>query len=146
MMVMDGCSRPGNRINGKLSYPPRTRGTGRAHRVSWHIATGRSLVDAKGLDICHTCDVRLCVNPDHLFLGTRTDNMRDAANKGRVRCPGLRGEKHPRARLTEENIIEIRSSNETNSFLSGKFGVSHMSVWQARTGKSWKHIPLVGQN
>lgn len=130
---------------GKLSYPPRTRSTARAHRISWHLATGRPLSDAAGLDICHTCDVRTCVNPDHLFLGTRTDNMRDAANKGRVRWPGLRGEKHPRAKLTEAQVIEIRNSTESTKALSYKFGASYVAVSQARAGRSWKHLPITGE-
>ena len=55
----------------------------RAHRYSWILHNG---VIAPGLEVCHACDVWSCVRPDHLFLGTKTDNMRDAARKGRIRA------------------------------------------------------------
>ena len=62
------------------------RGYGRlgrtlAHRISYEIAYGRP---GRGLYVCHTCDVPGCVRPDHLFLGTQSDNIRDAATKGRI--------------------------------------------------------------
>jgi hypothetical protein len=52
-----------------------------AHRVAYMLSNGQI---PDGVDVCHRCDVKICVRPDHLFLGTRLDNMRDAATKGRV--------------------------------------------------------------
>lgn len=77
----------------------------RAHRVSYQLFRGPI---PKGLCICHKCDVPLCVNPDHLFTGTQEENLLDAARKGRARNPRFSGEHHPMARLSAEQIVEIR--------------------------------------
>lgn len=63
----------------------------RAHRLSWLLATGS---DAGAMEVCHRCDVRLCVNPAHLFLGTRKDNAADAQRKGRFRNPSQSNRTH----------------------------------------------------
>jgi len=60
--------------------------TVRTHRLVWELSR-RETVPA-GLDVLHTCDTRSCVNPVHLFLGTHTQNMRDASRKGRLRVRG----------------------------------------------------------
>ena len=64
---------------GQQTYQGKCQG---AHRVAWQKAHG-SIPD--GMDVCHTCDHKACVNINHLFLGTRKDNMRDASRKGRAR-------------------------------------------------------------
>lgn len=56
-----------------------------AHRISWELFRGPI---PQGVEVCHRCDVRCCVNPDHLFLATHTDNMADMYRKGRGR-PGV---------------------------------------------------------
>jgi hypothetical protein len=62
----------------------------RAPRLAWTLLRGEIPV---GLSVCHRCDTPLCVNPDHLFLGTQRDNMYDAIAKGRLKMPpvGVRG-------------------------------------------------------
>ena len=70
-----------------------------AHRVAWALSHG-SLPE--GMSVLHRCDVSLCVNPNHLFLGTHTDNMQDASRKGRLSVPRLSARK-----VTDDQIAEI---------------------------------------
>lgn len=108
----------------------------RAHRVMYCVARGEI---PAGLCVCHSCDNGRCVNPNHLFLGTQTENMADMKRKGRARyigprrCGVLRGERHPRARLTDAQVHEIRgraAAGETQSALAREFGTTQASVWR----------------
>lgn len=106
----------------------------RAHRISYLLTVGEI---TNGLFVCHHCDVRACVRPDHLFLGTNQDNMRDCANKGRNgttlhpdRHP--RGVAHPMAKLTQAKAEEIRTlhrgGGHTLDTLAARFGVSRSTI------------------
>lgn len=109
-----------------------------AHRYSWLLAHGAIPV---GLDVCHKCDVRGCVNPAHLFLGTHTDNMQDMLRKGRGNKPA--GERHHAAVLSEEQVREIRRrrlGGERGVDLAREFGVTPTAVWCIAKGRSWKHV------
>lgn len=115
-------------------------GTDFAHRASWRLFRGEI---PAGLYVCHHCDVRLCVNPEHLFLGTASDNMRDAANKGRVKTPPqshASSELHQVAKLTDEQVLEIRRSSEGSFALARRFGVRPTTVWSARTGRTFRDV------
>jgi hypothetical protein len=74
-----------------------------AHRLSWQEKNGPI---PKGMYVLHRCDIRPCINPDHLFIGTHLDNIADMKAKRRGR--GARGETNPHSRLTEKDIVEIR--------------------------------------
>lgn len=129
----------------------------RAHRVAWEIANG-PIPD--GLYVCHQCDVRLCCNPGHLFLGTQLENMADRSRKGRQRTayeapivsaalrasvPVLtrRGAHHPKSVFTESIVIEIRRrsmAGESTRQLASRFNVSHGAVKHVVARRTWRHL------
>lgn len=113
-------------------------GTEGAHRSSWKIHCGE-ITD--GLHVLHKCDVRCCVNPAHLFLGTPLVNSHDAREKGRLRYTArrvLKGEEKSQAKLKSSDVNEIRNSSETATSLALKFGVSFSLIARVRRNEAWK--------
>lgn len=115
-------------------------GHGYAHRAAWHMTRG-PIPDR--MLVCHRCDNPPCVNPDHLFLGTDADNMRDKGAKGRQ----PRGSQMPWARLTEQDVSEIKGlfGTVSNREIAGRYGVSVQAIDSIFYGKNWRHVndPLV---
>lgn len=113
-------------------------GEKRAHRVSWVIANGPI---PAGMHVLHKCDVRCCVNPDHLFLGTHADNMRDMTAKSRNRFVPLPGELNPASKLTAKVVRQIRDEyargEVSQSALAKAHGVSVITVNRAINRKTW---------
>lgn len=107
-----------------------------AHRHSYETFMG-PIPD--GLEVCHRCDNRACINPFHLFLGTHSDNMLDMVNKGR--SGRLAGEKHPQARLNANKVLEILTSARSAKQLASDYGVTKELIYQIRKGKAWKNVP-----
>ncbi len=106
-----------------------------AHRLSYFLHYGD--FDQSQL-VCHKCDVSLCVNPHHLFLGTAKDNTADAAVKGRLAS----GEKQGSSKLTWTQVGDIRELYQPRvvslKTLSLQFGVSRQTICGIIHGKYWK--------
>lgn len=123
-----------------------------AHRVAWELTNG-PIPD--GMIICHHCDNRRCVRPDHLFLGTHRDNTDDMVAKGRQRQGANhpmhlhpeyapRGNGHGRAKLTEDIVRIARNryqrGERTITELARDYGVSDTAMGHAVKRKHWKHV------
>lgn len=122
----------------------RGSGNDRAHRVTYQYFRG-PIPD--GMFVCHHCDVPSCCNPEHLFLGTNNDNMRDCREKGRAskppRNPHVVGVVHPGAKLDDEKvrlIRELRREGWTLQALADKFGVGDVTIHHITKRNRWRHV------
>lgn len=122
-----------------------------AHRLSWLIHGGEI---PDGQCVLHRCDVRACVNPAHLWVGTRAQNSADMVAKGR-QATGLRtgrytkpertarGSRNGQAKLTEADVVEIKRMLRDGlgiCQIAPKFGVNSGAIWFIQHGRSWKHV------
>lgn len=111
-----------------------------AHRLSWELSNKEI---PKGMHVLHSCDNPSCINPDHLFIGTQKDNMRDKINKGRSNLPfGIRSGV---SKLTEEQVTKIRTLYNTGKYshrtLGIMFAISNRNVSSITRYETWRHLP-----
>lgn len=114
---------------GRVGKKRGVRTGGRAHRIAWEMANGPV---PRGMCVMHICDVRACVRPDHLRLGTHDENMADMWAKKRMPT-----------KFSPEKIIEIRqrATGKNDKELAAEFGTIPRYIWEIRTRRSWKHLP-----
>lgn len=117
-----------------------------AHRVSYELFKGPipEHDSHHGMCVLHKCDTPGCVNPDHLFLGTNLDNVRDMDAKGRrVNGPNY-GSDHGMSVLTEAQVLEImkllESRYPTQRKIAEMYGVSKATINHIKTGRLWAHL------
>jgi hypothetical protein len=134
-------NRPGG--YGRIKINGRTE---QAHRVSWEIVNGKI---PSGKVVCHKCANTICVNPEHLFIGTQYENIQDVVDKGRNNC--IKGESHRWSKLTREDVLLIR--DKYNTLNRGRMLVQDFVAQQANLynvnpetigaiiyGRTWRHL------
>lgn len=128
---------------GRLTIGSRTDGTrrtGSAHRISYFIHHGKL---PEGHEVCHRCDNPSCINPEHLFSGTRQDNVDDREAKGRNR-PN-KGSKVGTSKLKEVDIpviINMKMNGNSSRDIAKKYNVDHSTILNIVNRSSWKHVEI----
>lgn len=137
--VQTGCIEwIGHRVRGGYGQVNKDGKDAYAHRVAYERQHGEI---PDGLRVLHRCDNPPCCNPDHLFLGTHADNMRDKAAKGR--SASMPGETNPSAKLTADDVRTIRrlcADGAIKKEVGSKFGVTGAAVRLIVLRKKWAHI------
>ena len=105
-----------------------------AHRVAWQIANGEAPPSGKAFHVTHTCNNKACCNPEHLILDTASENTRAAYRDGLA----LSGERHPRAKLTDEQVAAIRADTRPQVEIAKAFGIRQPHVSSIKRGAARK--------
>lgn len=108
--------------------------TWRANRLAYAAHHGMDSV--KGTNVLHKCDNPACINPQHLFAGTLSDNVHDAVAKGR----NARGENHNMNKLTIEQVLAIRNDQRVLRKIGDDYGVTAQAIWYIKKGRNWRHV------
>lgn len=125
----------------ETGYGRLTAGRGinlKAHRVACELTRGPI---PAGMSVLHKCDNPPCCNPSHLFFGTKKDNTRDMLAKGRGSPPPRRsGAEHPSAKLDEASARKIIADQRSHRAIASEYGISSMTVFRLKNGKTWKNL------
>jgi len=117
------------RLNGKMQ---------RAHRVSYYLHKGPI---PQGMDVLHKCIGNYkCVNPEHLYLGTDADNVRDIILQRRR--PSRKGSKNNFAVLSDRDILNIRASDKRNVDLAKEYNVTKQTIGRIKLFQTWKEVSV----
>ena len=108
-----------------------------AHRASWSMVYGDI---PESTCVLHHCDQPSCVNPDHLFLGSKKDNSHDMMKKGRTTVLGMIGDDHPTAKLTEKEVLVIRKDPRLQRVIAAEYGVTQSLISAVKLKRYWSHI------
>lgn len=113
----------------------------RTHRIAWETFHGRKMAD--GMLACHSCDIRLCNNPRHIFEGSYEDNTQDMMKKGRNKANPKppKGADNPASKLTDELVVEILKDTRSHPDIAKAYRVSATIVRDIKLGKTWQHVP-----
>ena len=106
-----------------------------AHREAYKDVVGEI---PSGMFVCHRCDNPKCCNPYHLWIGTAADNNKDKMNKGRH--ISLAGEKHWKAKLTNEQILLIAKDKRSQRAIAAAYGVTKSVIQRIKSGTGWKCV------
>jgi hypothetical protein len=96
-------------------------------------------LDIENKVVCHHCDNPACCNPDHLFVGTQLDNIKDMIAKGRDNT-ARKGTKNFKAKLSDEQVLSIRSSTKLHEVLAKEYNVHVQTIGRIKRKESWAHI------
>ena len=132
---------PGRKSGGGYGIMKRKGITYQAHRFLYEMWSGLPIPD--GMCVCHRCDNPPCVNPSHLFLGTKADNNLDRDAKGRT----FRGPNRKNAKLTDDQVRDVRRRYTRTSYhnsnapeLAEEYGVSRSLINQVASGRARNHV------
>jgi hypothetical protein len=123
---------------GRISIGAKKDGATGSHRFSWELHNKQSI--PSGMVVMHSCDNPLCVNPNHLSVGTYKDNTQDMIAKGRKVVVAPVGDKNGKSILTEDIVRAIRASSLAHAELGRQFNVSPNCIRGVRIGRTWSHV------
>ena len=111
-------------VDGNMEY---------AHRVSYRIHKGEI---PEGLEIRHQCHNRKCVNPDHLLVGTHTENMQDSVRDKKTAW----GAAHGSVKLSADQVVDILDDERSQRVIAEEYGISQPTVSNIKTRRTWGHL------